>query len=108
MRRRSRILVDRTIVGEIREKIEDVRHRNGANEIQINVLNRDGFQIGIIGHFIFDQLHKTEEHPKVQMVFGNGFRGFTFDGLMIREKFPQNDRAVVKAFHETPPVEFFN
>ena len=70
----------------------DVRQRDAGHEVQIHVQDVDLIQGPAGKAGVPDLFHVAEEIPQVQEVFVHGAPGVGLDGLMVREKVPQDLR----------------
>ena len=71
------------VIGKVGEKVKDLRLRDRAQKVQVDVPNVDGLQIRINGHLTAHEFHKPQKHPQVQIVFMNRQRRLALDIFMV-------------------------
>ena len=54
-----------------------------TTEVQIDVLDRYVLKRRVDQKLIAHQLHKAQEHPDVQIIFGDGAFGLALDRLVV-------------------------
>ena len=86
------VLVLDPVPAEVRHVAVNVRQGHGGHEVQIHVHNADLIQRPVTQGWVPGLLEIAEEIPQVQKVFVHGPLGVGFDGLVVREKVPQNLR----------------
>ena len=68
----------------------DVGQSDGADELDVHIIDGDRFHGRILGDKPFFQLEIAEKAAQIQKVFVHGFWGVALDGLMIDQKIPKD------------------
>lgn len=71
-----------------------VAEGDGADKLQIHVVNGDLVQRRIAGDAAFVQLEEAEKVPQVQKIFVHGPAGVALDGLVVDQEIPQDGRCI--------------
>ena len=72
------------VVAQIHEELVDLRGGDPGDEVQIHVFNRNLIEVVVIGQPIIpEDDQEAEEHPEIQIVFGDRAPGLSLDGFVI-------------------------
>ena len=77
-----------------RPEVEDIVRRHASQKFDIDVPDGDRLQIGVDRHFAAHEHKEPQEHPQVQMIFVDGLGRLALDGLVVRQKLPQDLRSI--------------
>ena len=80
----------RAVSAEIAHIGVDVGQSDGADELDVHIIDGDRFHGRILGDEPFFQLEIAEKAAQIQKVFVHGFWGVAPDGLMIDQKIPKD------------------
>ena len=80
--------------GQIAQEVEDIVRRHASQKFDIDAPDGDRLQIGVDRHFAAHEHKEPQEHPQVQMIFVDGLGRLALDGLVVRQKLPQDLRSI--------------
>ena len=82
----------RAVSAEIAHIGVDVGQSDGADELDVHIIDGDRFHGRILGDKPFFQLEIAEKAAQIQKVFVHGFSGVRLDRFMVRKKVAQDRR----------------
>ena len=75
---------------DLEESVELLESVDGADELDVHIIDGDRFHGRILEDEPFFQLEIAEKAAQIQKVFVHGFWGVALDGLMIDQKIPKD------------------